>query len=149
MDEKRQIKAKAYLLIPNNGKVLVHRVLSDDREKDVVRPPGGHIEYGEYSKETAKREVKEELGVGTNGLRLLGPFENIFKDPDGNVYHEIIFVYQAGLEDKAMYEESTVAGTEIDGRKFEMFWVSIQDIQSGKIKFVPNGMDVFLNKLEY
>lgn len=34
-------------------------------------PPGGHIEYGETIEEAVKREVKEEVGININNMKLI------------------------------------------------------------------------------
>lgn len=147
MTEKRQIVVKAYFLVRNKDKVLVHKVLSNRRENDMVRPPGGHVEYGEYSADTVKREAKEEMGIGLANLRRLGTLENIFRDPGGELHHEIVFVYKADLKSKLAYKSGRIHCKELDGREFDMFWVSIEKIKNGKVKLVPKGMDSFIGKI--
>jgi ADP-ribose pyrophosphatase YjhB (NUDIX family) len=121
--------------------------LSNTGEEDLVRPPGGHVEYGERSIDTVKREAKEELGIGLANLNLLGTLENIFRDPRKKLYHEIIFIYKADLSKKSSYKQERIRCKELDGRTFDMFWVDINEIKKGKIKLVPKGMHTFLNKV--
>jgi len=42
-------------------------------------PPGGHIDFGETAIETARREVKEEIGVNIDNLEVLGFTEDFFE----------------------------------------------------------------------
>src|SRR5215472_7012849 len=67
------------------------------------RPLGGHVEFGEYAIDTARREILEEIGQVLTDVRLLGVVENIF-DFGGSVQHEIVFLYTAGLSDENAYE---------------------------------------------
>ena len=147
MKENKQIVVKAYFLVRNKGKVLVHKILSNTGEDNLVRPPGGHVEYGEHSIDTVKREAKEEMGINLINVKLLGTLENIFRDPNKNLYHEILFIYKAALSKKSAYKKEKIPCKELDGRKFDMFWVNLNEIKIGKIKFVPKGMRAFLNKV--
>ena len=52
--------------------------------------PGGFIGYGEHPSESARREVKEELGIRVKLLRLLGIYSETFKRTGG---YMISFVY--------------------------------------------------------
>ncbi len=144
MKENKQIVVKAYFLVRNKGKVLVHKILSNTGEDNLVRPPGGHVEYGEHSIDTVKREAKEEMGINLVNVKPLGTLENIFRDPDNNLYHEILFIYKAGLKNRLAYKQEKIHCKELDGRKFDMFWVSIKEIKKGKTKLVPKGMNRFL-----
>lgn len=67
------------------------------------RPLGGHVEFGEYARETVHREFHEEIGQRLAGARLLGVLENIFQW-QGSTQHEIVFLFIAGFADPAGYE---------------------------------------------
>jgi len=58
--------------------------------------PGGGIKFGENSKETAKRELKEETGLDISIGNCIGVFELI--KPEENV-HRIIFYHKARVLD--------------------------------------------------
>ena len=59
-------------------------------------PPGGHIEYCEKMKDTAKREAKEELGVIIYNLRLVNVIEIINSKVNKNLSHliSVHFLYK-------------------------------------------------------
>lgn len=67
------------------------------------RPLGGHVEFGEYARQTVRREFVEEIGQPLTDVRLLGVLENIFEWL-GTTQHEIVFVYVAAFADPAAYE---------------------------------------------
>ncbi len=58
--------------------------------------PGGHIEFREQAKDTLKREMKEEFGIGVRSATQIGIVENAYKE--NNVWHhELIIVFLATL----------------------------------------------------
>jgi ADP-ribose pyrophosphatase YjhB (NUDIX family) len=67
------------------------------------RPLGGHVEFGEYARDTVHREFWEEIGQAITGVRLAGVLENIFLW-GGAAQHEIVFVFTAAFADEAAYE---------------------------------------------
>jgi len=67
------------------------------------RPLGGHVEFGEYARQTVHREFVEELGQEVTDVRLLGVLENIYQW-QGRTQHEIVFVFAAAFVDPAAYE---------------------------------------------
>ncbi len=56
--ENYKLNIRAAAVIIHNNKILVHR----DIRKDHCTLTGGRIAIGESSKETVKREIKEEIG---------------------------------------------------------------------------------------
>ena len=44
--------------------------------------PGGHLEFGETIEVGAKREVKEETGLGVTNIKIAGITNDIFKEED-------------------------------------------------------------------
>ena len=54
--------------------------------------PGGHIEFGEESKDALVRELKEELNLSIKKVSYIGTIENIFKEGK-KVHHEINLVF--------------------------------------------------------
>jgi 8-oxo-dGTP diphosphatase len=60
--------------------------------------PGGLLETGEPLAEAARREVREELGVGVDIEELLQVSEEIIKDEEGRVrFHFVLVDYLASL----------------------------------------------------
>ena len=87
---------------PRDGALLV----SESRNPSGAvfhRPLGGHVEFGEYAIDTARREFQEEIGQSLTDVRLAGVLENIF-DWAGATQHEIVFIFTATLADEAAYE---------------------------------------------
>lgn len=62
--------------------------------------PGGHIEPGEYAEEALRRELKEELGVGSRVGQFVGVLENKFTDRHGRDYEEINFIFEVSLDSR-------------------------------------------------
>ena len=144
---RKNISPKALFLAVNGNKLLVHGILSNEVEKSIMRPPGGRIEFGEYSETTIRREMQEELNSTISNLRFLGSLENIFQDPQGNQYHEILFIYSGALDKKELYEEDTARRADETGRVVEYRWIPIKDLLNHTQLIVPEGIDKFLKML--
>ena len=62
---------------------------------------GGKARINEDSKDTAKRELAEELGVNNVDLKLVAVIENFFvMTGTNNRYHELSMVYRAEINEK-------------------------------------------------
>lgn len=94
------VKVMVVIARPRDGALLVSEEPGPD---GFARPLGGGIEFGESSADAARRELREELGVELEDLRLLGVLESRF-ELNGAAGHEIVFVYAAQLVDPAGYE---------------------------------------------
>ena len=71
------------LIVDDNGEILLVRSYKWGRKYIV---PGGHIELGERSEAAIKREVKEEVGLEVEPVRLLLIQEAIY--PTDYIKHE-------------------------------------------------------------
>ena len=115
MESKGQIvKAMVVIRRPRDGALLVSEA-ADPGGELFHRPLGGHVEFGEYARDTAHREFQEEIGQALTGLRLAGVLENIFQW-DGATQHEIVFVFTAAFADEAAYEIPEQAIADDHGR---------------------------------
>ncbi|MEN3031831.1 NUDIX hydrolase [Chromobacterium amazonense] len=83
---------RAAAIIEHEGKVLLHRALSDD----FWTLPGGRVEPGEHAAATVEREMREELDeqVACGPLLLLA--ENFF-NYRGQPNHEIGLYFETRL----------------------------------------------------
>jgi ADP-ribose pyrophosphatase YjhB (NUDIX family) len=84
----------AFVFIRERDRMLVARMTDPGDGVTFFRPLGGGIEFGEVAIEAARREIREELGVGIRRIRHLGVLENVFTY-DGRDGHEIAFVLEA------------------------------------------------------
>jgi mutator protein MutT len=61
--------------------------------------PGGLIEMGEAADAAVRREVREECGIEVAVGPILGLFEPVYRDPDGQVrYHFVVIDFLAYYE---------------------------------------------------
>ena len=58
---------------------------------------GGRIQINETSEEAAKREIKEELGINIENIKLKAIVESFF-ELDKEKFHEICFYYKYKLD---------------------------------------------------
>jgi len=88
----------AFVFLRSGERMLVSEMV-DDLHGTFYRPPGGGIEFGEHSRETVVRELREEfdLAIDREDLTLLGVVENAFEFR-GDAHHEICFIYGAVVE---------------------------------------------------
>lgn len=105
-----------------------------------IRPPGGCIEFGEYSIDTIRRELREEIGAEVKELIYLGTLENIFtfNETPG---HEIVQVYDGRLVDSGLYEQDVISGHESEvNQPLKVVWKSLEDFGPGKSILYPDGL---------
>ncbi|MDD1770547.1 MAG: NUDIX hydrolase [Methanomassiliicoccales archaeon] len=72
--------------------------------------PGGFVEYGEKVEDAVRREVREETGLSTRIVRLLGVYSDPERDPRGHTI-SIVFVLEAA--DKSIVPGSDAATVEL------------------------------------
>ena len=82
-------RAAAKVAIIENGKVLMVRA-ARGITKGIWNLPGGFVGYGEHPKESAAREVWEELAIRVKLQKLLGIYSETFPRTGG---YMISFVY--------------------------------------------------------
>ena len=133
------IRAKAVCLFRRDGQILLSEGYDPAKEEKYLIPVGGGIEFGEKAEEAAIRETFEEIGAKIYDLSLLGVTENIFTF-DNQKGHEIVFVYEAKLEDEGLYHKPEMVGIETNGESFVVKWFSEDEIITNKVPFYPNGI---------
>ena len=125
-DYKLNIRAAAIII--HDNKLLVHKNIN----KDHCTLPGGRIAIGENSRETIKREIKEEIGKEIEITEDIGTVENFFEDKQKK-YHEILFIQKAEFindEDKKInYTLHNIEGK--DYLNYE--WIDLDKIEEYNI----------------
>jgi 8-oxo-dGTP pyrophosphatase MutT (NUDIX family) len=141
--KKNRVRAIAICVFRNGDRILAAEGLDEIKHQKFYRPLGGTIEFGEYSDETVRRELMEEIQAEVSDLRYLGTLENIFTY-NGENGHEIIFVYDGKLTDKALYEKEILQGDEL-GTSFKAVWIDLREIRPGSPALYPTGLLELLN----
>ncbi len=137
-DFRARIRPKAICVFRNAGHILVIPLRDSGKQQDFCVTVGGGIEYGERSWETIIREVKEELGADISAVQFLGVLENIFIY-EGVPGHELVFVYDATLNDATLYSKSILDGDE-EGYPFKAHWQPLADFAPGRSILYPEGL---------
>lgn len=88
--------------------------------------PGGRAEFGEQGRDTAVREVAEELGVRASVERLLWVNENRF-GWDEEICHELGLYFLMRPEEPPTVTEDSFTGPE--GDRFEFRWHPVDDLE--------------------
>lgn len=112
-------------VILDDARVLLQRDLALDKPFWVL--PGGRAEFGEQGRDTAVREVAEELGVRASVDRLLWVNENRFGWAE-EICHELGLYFLMRPEDSLPAVDGSFTGPE--GERFEFRWHPIEDLES-------------------
>jgi 8-oxo-dGTP pyrophosphatase MutT (NUDIX family) len=135
-----RIRPLAICLFRHNDCILVAEGYDPLKKETFYRPLGGGIEFGEYSEQTIRRELLEEIGADVCELKYLGTLENIFVF-DGAPGHEIVQVYNGSLRDVRLYEQTVIVGQEVDiNDSFRAVWKHIDEFGEGKSILYPTGL---------
>jgi 8-oxo-dGTP pyrophosphatase MutT (NUDIX family) len=135
----RAVRPIAICVFRNGDRILVEEGYDPTKDEVFYRPPGGGIRFGEYSKEALARELMEELGVQITSPRLLGVVENLFTF-DGEEGHEVVFVYDAELTDRSLYEKPELWGVESQGAPIRAYWRDIASFGPDAPPLYPQGL---------
>lgn len=135
------LRTNALVVIPHEGRVLLEKGHDDIRNLDFYRPLGGGIEFMEKSQDTAIREIKEEIGATLVQLELLTVFENIFEF-NAKPGHEITFLYKGELAETEFYQRQEIPILDKSDSSAE--WISVSEIQEGKVLVFPGVVRDFL-----
>lgn len=135
MNDKK-FTAKAMCLFVHKGKLLLYE--NHWEGQHFYRPPGGHIERGEYARQAVEREVREELNTKIENVKLWRVIENIFATKE-KLHHEYIFCFTADFIDKRLYDQKQIEAYE-DNKMQLLCWYSKEDIAKHKMFVVPTGI---------
>jgi len=96
--EESALKAGVLLLLfPRDGRlhlVLTRRTDRVEFHKGQISLPGGRCEPGESPEETALRETREELGIDTSPLRILGRLTPLYVPPSNYCIYPVAAVLE-------------------------------------------------------
>lgn len=142
------VRPIAICVFQDGGRILVAEAFDSMKNAIFYRPLGGTIEFGEYSEETIRREIREEIGAEVTDLHYLGTLENIFVY-EGQTGHEIVQVYDGRLSDKFLYAQEIITGYEVDiNEPFKVVWKRLDELGPGKPPVYPDGLLDLLNKTQ-
>ena len=113
---------RAAAVVLREAHVLVGRTTTES----IWYLPGGRVEWGESTRETAARELVEELGVAGRVGELAVVMENFFSY-DGRRFHELAYYYPATLPgDFPFRSDGEVCHRGRDGdAELEFRWLSV------------------------
>lgn len=114
-------------LIVNGSRILlIKRAFEPSAGKWSI--PGGAVELGERVEEAVRREVREEVGIEIEDVELLGIYDSIVRDSNGDVkYHYVIVEYLARARSPEVTPSGEVAG---------YAWVSLDELE--KLEITPS-----------
>ncbi len=112
-------------IIEKKEKILVCR----DKINENYFLPGGHVEFGEFSEKALLRELKEELSLETEDIKIIGIAENMY-EAKGKFHHEINFVYH--VKGKQITPESNEEHIEFSLFNYKEF--EKRDVRPKKLK---------------
>lgn len=133
------IRSIALCILRRGQDILVQEGYDANLEKTFYRPPGGGIEFGEYSWDAVRREMKEELSVEINNLAFMGTLESIFQY-EGSPGHEMVFLFEAETNDAMLMQLDSVVGVESDGTSFKAKWLPLSAFRKGRETLYPDGL---------
>ncbi len=116
---KKEIEFLARAISKVDGNFLVCK----KKNEDYYFFPGGHIEFGETSKEALKREIMEELGVKVESCEFIGGSEHFFVQKNVE-RHEVSLAFFTTLEDKKIESQED---------HLDFFLFSKQELEKEKV----------------
>lgn len=123
--------------------VLLHQVEGDG----FWAFPGGRAEFGETAEQTLKREMREEIGVEIEVVRLLWVVENFFTLA-GKQYHEIALYFLMRLPSGCKYlaERGPFRGEE-EGVELIFQWFPRQPAVLSGLPLLPSFLQQAVEEL--
>ena len=92
---------------------------------------------GEWAAQAVKREILEEIEAEIEQVRHLTTVENIF-ERDGQMAHQIEFLFEAQFADRSLYAAEVIKGTESSGKPIEAVWLDLSEPLDGPL--YPEGL---------
>ncbi len=143
---KQSIRPLALCIFRRNNELLVAEGYDSRKNETFYRPLGGGIEFGEYSWDAVRREIREEISEEIKNLSFLGTTENIFEH-EGIPGHEVIFLFEGDFARSYVYEQDEIMGIEDNGEDIRVMWKPIEAFQKGKLILYPDGLTEMLEAI--
>ena len=136
----RQVRVVALCLIQESDRLLVAEDHDTVTGETFYLPIGGHVEFGEMSPDTVRRELREELNAEVSDLQYLGTIENAFTW-EGQMGHEIVLLYKGRLATgSTMSNDHQIVEHAGDASwTFRVRWVPIALVRQGLATLYPSG----------
>lgn len=127
----------------HNDSILLHQAVGDS----FWTCPGGRAEFGETAEQTLVREMREELGIDIEVVRLLWFVENFFAY-ENKRYHEIALYFLMRLPTECQYLiEAGPYPCQEEGSKLIFHWFPLrQEVLSG-LPLLPSFLQTALSEL--
>jgi len=140
---KEKIKVKALGLFQQEDFIFVSKSYDSVKKDYFYRPIGGTVELGEYTLDTLRREILEEMKAEIVNIRLEKIWENIFVC-DGIDGHEIVFLYTADFKDIKYYVKKEYTIIESNGEEVPALWVNKEEFLEKRLRLVPEALVEYL-----
>lgn len=115
----RPIVGTGALVLQNNKLLLIKRGAQPGQGKWSI--PGGLVELGENVQDAMAREVKEEVGLDVEALKLMDVFDSISLDKQGRIqYHFVVVNFLVRIVGGSLQIASDI---------LEARWVPIEDVK--------------------
>jgi 8-oxo-dGTP diphosphatase len=101
----------SYFVVIDNEHVL----LVDHKKARLWLPSGGHVERGEHPRDTVRREIQEELGIGAAFIQdapLFITSTETVGETAGHVDVSLWYVVRGSRSDDVNYDESEFSGVQ-------------------------------------
>jgi len=122
---------------PRNDTILAVCFHREQTGEPYYRPAGGGIDYGETSREAVHREIREELDVEIESHRILDVTENIYTGEQGEIGHQIMFLWEVSFVDPTLYDREIFVVTDGERPPLEAHWVSPKELAERGIHLFP------------
>ena len=134
----KNLKVKAVCVFGRADRLLVIEQVERDTGQTTCKLPGGTVELGETTYDCIVREIREELGAEIRNVDRLGVIEHVFQT-NGELRHQIVFVYQATFDDPFFY--ATGSPRVREGKKeLTASWRPVREFSDGKALLRPRGL---------
>ena len=135
----KTFNARASILIFNSldNKFLVQKRIGDS----FWALPGGKVQIMEKTKDTIKREIKEEIGLDLIDVKMLSVSENFFTFKNEDI-HQYIFTYSGKLVDNR-YENKEEFESIEKGKNVVYRWIDVENIDDYEIR--PDNVKELIN----